>query len=335
MADILKLKKRAADFEAKRQMDKALAVYRDMIEVYESGEEDPIDIPLYNRVGDLLQRAGNLAEAVSVWEKAVDHYTEGGFYNPAIALCNKILRQSPGRTVVYYKLGRISAEKGFKADARSNFIEYAARMQKAGNLDEAFRALKEFADLVPDQGDVRVMLADQLLKANRKDEAVEQLQVLHAQLASDGRDDEALEIAAKMKAIDPSVEPRADGTASAAKSGGLVFLDLEPSSGPVRGSHAVPAEQAPKARPAMTSKVAKAVEGLELIDLGDEPASPKRARGQSAQHKTHQRQRFFRFGRGAVHQVVRRHADEADQQRQRAYGQQRVEQGAHHSTCSV
>src|SRR3546814_1664689 len=52
-------------------------------------------------------------------------------------------------------------------------------------------------------------------------------------------------------------------SASAAKSGGLVFLDLEPSSGPVRGSHAVPVEQAPKARPAMPSKVAKAVERSE------------------------------------------------------------------------
>src|SRR5688572_23299820 len=165
MADILKLKKKAADFEAKKQPDKALATYREMIEVYESGEEDPIDIPLYNRVGDLLQKAGNLPEAVAVWERAVDHYAEGGFYNPAIALCNKILRQSPGRAVVYYKLGKISAEKGFKSDARQNFLEYASRMQKAGNLDEAFRALKEFADLVPDQDDVRVMLADQLVKA--------------------------------------------------------------------------------------------------------------------------------------------------------------------------
>jgi tetratricopeptide (TPR) repeat protein len=140
MADILKLKKKAADFEAKKQMEKALATYREMIEVYESGEEDPIDIPLYNRVGDLLQKAGNLPEAVAIWERAVDHYAEGGFYNPAIALCNKILRQSPGRTVVYYKLGKISAEKGFKADARQNFLEYASRMQKSGNLDEAFRA---------------------------------------------------------------------------------------------------------------------------------------------------------------------------------------------------
>ena len=90
-------------------------------------------------------------ESGPVWEKAVDRYAEGGFYNPAIALCNKILRASPGRTVIYYKLGKIHAEKGFRGDARQNFLEYASRQQKAGKLDEAFRALKEFADLVPDQ----------------------------------------------------------------------------------------------------------------------------------------------------------------------------------------
>lgn len=240
MADILKLKKKAADFEAKKQMDRALATYREMIEAYESGEEDPVDIPLYNRVGDLLQKAGNLPEAVAVWERAVDHYAEGGFYNPAIALCNKILRQSPGRTVVYYKLGRISAEKGFKADARANFLEYAGRMQKAGNLDEAFRALKEFADLVPDQDDVRLMLAEQLLKAGRKTEAVGQLQISYAQLMQDGRDDDAGDIAAKMKEIDPSVEPKAEETAASSRAGDLVFLDLGSPAGR-RSTRATPA----------------------------------------------------------------------------------------------
>lgn len=263
MADILRLKKKAADFEAKRQPDRALATYREMIEVYESGEEDPIDIPLYNRVGDLLQKAGNLPEAVSVWERAVDHYTEGGFYNPAIALCNKILRQSPGRAIVYYKLGKISAEKGFKSDARQNFLEYASRMQKAGNLNEAFRALKEFADLVPDQDDVRVMLADQLVKADRKDEAVEQLQVAYAQRMGDGREDDARELVAKMKAIDPSVEPRQDGGTSASKGGGLVFLDLDPSPAPRRSTRV----GTPVAE---IQRVKKAVEGLELIDMGEE-----------------------------------------------------------------
>ena len=40
-------------------------------------------------------------------------------------------------------------------------------MQKAGKMDEAFRALKEFADLCPDQDDIRLMLADQLSKQER------------------------------------------------------------------------------------------------------------------------------------------------------------------------
>jgi tetratricopeptide (TPR) repeat protein len=265
MADILKLKKKAADFEAKKQMDRALATYREMIEVYERGEEDPIDIPLYNRVGDLLQKAGNLPEAVAVWERAVDHYAEGGFYNPAIALCNKILRQSPGRTVVYYKLGKISAEKGFKGDARQNFLEYASRMQKAGNLDEAFRALKEFADLVPDQDDVRLMLADQLVKAGRKPEALEQLQVAYAQCVREGRDAEADSVAERMKAIDPSVEPRADEGGRSAKGGGLVFLDLDPAPGPTRASIRT-------ATPGEARRLSKAIAGLELLATGDVPA---------------------------------------------------------------
>jgi hypothetical protein len=267
MADIFKLKKKAADFEAKKQMDKALAVYREIIEAYESGDEDPVDIPLYNRVGDLMQKAGNLAEAVSVWERAVDQYTDGGFYNPAIALCNKILRQSPGRAIVYYKLGKISAEKGFKSDARQNFLEYASRMQKAGNLDEAFRALKEFADLVPDQDDVRLMLADQLVKADRKKEAIEQLQIAYAQAARTNREADMSTIADKIKAIDPTVEPKADEDGGGSKSGGLVFLDLDGG----------PSKRASAMTPALKTRqrrVTKATEGLNLLHVeGEEPTT--------------------------------------------------------------
>jgi tetratricopeptide (TPR) repeat protein len=274
MADINKLKKKAADFEAKKQMDKALAVYREMLELYESGQEDPVDIPLYNRVGDLLQASGNVPEAVSIWERAVDHYSDGGFYNLAIALCNKILRQSPGRAVIYYKLGKISAEKGFRTDARENFLEYAGRMQKAGNLDEAFRALTEFADLVPDQDDVRLMLADQLLKANRKDEAIEQFQIAHALMTSDGRTDDAKEVAARLKAIDPSIEPRVDDGETSSKGGGLVFLDLGGSDTVGRRSRSTRGNLTPIAERKWASK---ATEGLELLEFGLEDPEEKPA----------------------------------------------------------
>jgi tetratricopeptide (TPR) repeat protein len=273
MADILKLKKKAADFEAKKQMDKALDVYRDIVQAYEDGNEDTIDIPLYNRVGDMLQKAGNLPEAVSVWEKAVDHYTEGGFFNPAIAMCNKILRASPGRTVVYYKLGKIHAEKGFKGDARQNFLEYASRQQKAGNLDDAFKALKEFAELVPDQYDVRLMLADQLVKASRKDEAIAQLQLGYTQASADGDESAAKDLAAKMKEIDPAVEPMAAGRSEESGGGGLVFLDLDDGGAP-------PPPKKSRPTPLSTKRASKAIEGLALLPV--EPSTPPASQSAAA-----------------------------------------------------
>src|SRR5687767_12551566 len=173
-----KLKKRAADLEQKKQYDKALALYLQALD--NDPTDDEADVALFNRVGDLMLRLGNVGDALTYYERAVDLYAERGFLNNAIALCNKILRQSPARTSIYYKLGKISATKGFKSDAKKNFLEYADRMQQSGRIDESFRALKEFADLCPDQDDIRLMLAEQLTKEKRPNEALEQLHTLYS-----------------------------------------------------------------------------------------------------------------------------------------------------------
>ena len=225
MPDVAKLKKKAAELELKKQFDKALAVYVEILDSY-SGTDEEVDVALYNRVGDIYLKQGNTADAVDYYEQAVDRYAEGGFFNNAIALCNKILRNSPGRASIYYKLGKISAQKGFISDAKINFLEYADRMQKSGKIDEAFRALKEFADLCPDQDDIRLLLADQLSKQERGQEAIEQLQMLYERYSAQGRELEARATVDRMKAIDPSVKPR-ESTGSSSRSNDLIFLDLE------------------------------------------------------------------------------------------------------------
>lgn len=290
MADIVKLKKKASDLEAKKQGEKALAVYVEIVEAYEARIGGTIDIPLYNRVGDMLQKAGQVGAAVEIWEKAVDRYTEGGFHNPAIALCNKILRYSPGRTVIYYKLGQIHAEKGLKMDARQNFLEYASRQQKSGNLDEAFRALQELADLVPDQHDVRVMLADQLAAAGRNREAIAQLQLGYSQATTDGSSQAAAVIVAKMKEIDPSVEPEATEAATSTGGGGLVFLDTgddappPPPLPPRRSTTAPPPEPPKPAAPAALKKDADDayVSLSDWLRDDDEPHNTRRVQGDGA-----------------------------------------------------
>ena len=259
MSTAAKLKKRAIELEQKKQLDKALSLYVQFLQESD-GSLDDADIPLYNRVGDLMLRAGNVSEALDHYEKAVDLYAERGFHNNAIALCNKVLRQSPGRASIYYKLGRISATKGFKSDAKKNFLEYADRMQKAGQIDEAFRALKEFADLCPDQDDIRLMLAEQLSKENRQDEALEQLQKLHDKLDSEGRTAEVRATVDRMKSIDPEAVPRTSGSYRPQKSSDLIFLDtsFEKSTRP----------KAPAPKPS-TRQVSDP--DLVMLTLGDQP----------------------------------------------------------------
>jgi tetratricopeptide (TPR) repeat protein len=278
MSNVPKLKKRAGEFEQKKQFDKALAVYLQILEEV-SGSEDEADVALFNRVGDLMLRQGNVSEAVDHYERAVDLYAEGGFFNNAIALCNKILRNAPGRNSIYYKLGKISAKKGFTNDAKQNFLEYADRMQKSGKLDEAFRALKEFADLCPDQDDIRLMLADQLVKKDRKGEAIEQLQVLYERYESEGRSSEARATVDRMKAIDPAVEPQAPGQRAAPKSGDLVFLDVGfDAPAPPRARPARPAEEPPRKAPPVRrpSEPVKrpSMDGLPMIDAEPPPSAP-------------------------------------------------------------
>src|SRR5215218_3074411 len=255
MPDVTKLKKKAAELELKKQFDKALAVYVEILDSYDKSDEE-IDVALYNRVGDIYLKQGNTADAVYYYEQAVDKYAETGFFNNAIALCNKILRNSPGRASIYYKLGKISARKGFVSDAKVNFLEYADRMQKSGKIDEAFRALKEFADLCPDQDDIRLLLADQLSKQERGAEAIEQLQTLYERYSAQGRELEARATVDRMKAIDPGVKPRTSGAMSS-RSNDLIFLDLE------------------ERRSRSNSIIAKrATQGLDLIHTGEHHELP-------------------------------------------------------------
>jgi tetratricopeptide (TPR) repeat protein len=226
MSKSAQLKRKAAEFEQKRQYDRALTFYAQAIEAA-AGIPEELDIPLYNRVGDLHLRLGELEKAVAYYETAVDLYSEGGFFNNAIALCNKVLRHAPNRSVIYYKLGKISARKGFNSDAKQNFLEYAARMEKGGDISEAFRALKEFADLCPGQDDVRLMLAEQLARAGRTQEALEQLQIVYDAMLAEDRGAEAAATLERIRALDPDFAPRAGMSRQQAKREGLVFLDVD------------------------------------------------------------------------------------------------------------
>lgn len=214
MANPAKLRDQARNFELRGQWREAIDAYRELVENQEGGD---VDIGTWNRIGDLHLRVNETERAVQAYEQAVNAYVDVGLYNNAIALCRKVLRLVPGRAQTYLRLGQISAAKGFFADARQNFLEYAERMRKAGKVDASFAALKEFADLSPEPADVRRLLADQLIAHGHRDEAVEQLRLLLAVVL--GQDDQAQaeQIRQQILAVEPgaSTEPLTRAQAAA------------------------------------------------------------------------------------------------------------------------
>lgn len=214
MSNAARYRKKAAEFEGLKQIDRAIAMYATAIQESEKGGEE-VDVALLNKVGDLTLRQGRIADAVVYYERAVEHYATAGLFNNAIALCNKILRSAPGRSNVYYTLGRICARKGLRGDATRNFLEYASRMRQDGRVEEGMRALAEVADLMPELTEVRRLVEE------------------HAERNG---------IALPARRTPSSVAAQGEGTPSTAPSpGSLVFLDIDYDGDKGAGANAAPA----------------------------------------------------------------------------------------------
>jgi tetratricopeptide (TPR) repeat protein len=247
------------------------------------------ELALFNRVGDLYTKIQKVPEAVDMYERAANLYAEYGFPNNAIALCNKVLRNAPGRTHVYLRLAQLMVERGLVAQAKQNLLEYAERMQTAGKTDEAFRALKEFADLSPDNEEIRLLLAEQLKNAARTAEAREQLAKLFAETEAKGDARRSRQTLQNIKAIDPDFDPekapKAKVKAPSKKSSELVFLDLDEEYRPDEAATAVAEPSAPARTGApatadlpqmeeMETAAEEVEEEEELVEEEEEAAAP-------------------------------------------------------------
>src|SRR6266568_4874942 len=161
MSKLEKLKEKAKALEAKDPKS-AIESWLEILQVQEDEGDPNPDLSVYNRIGDLYLKVKDPGQAADYYERAVDRYAELGFHNNAIAMCNKVLRNAPARQTTYLKLAKLYASKGFLAEAKQNFVEYAERMERVGKIQHAFAALKEFTDLSPESAGLREMLEEHL-----------------------------------------------------------------------------------------------------------------------------------------------------------------------------
>jgi hypothetical protein len=265
MANIEKYKEQARKYELKEQWAKAIDPLVKAIEEFEATPDaSDAELALYNRVGDLYSKLGDTTNAIVYYERAVEQYSEGGLVNNAIALCNKVLRIGPGRAQVYLKLGMLFHKKGFGAEAKQNMLEYADRMQKAGQLEEAFKALKKFAEMSPGSDEIWGLLAQQARAQARTPEATEQVDKLLAEFEAKEKVASQRKSRMSRSMLTGELIPEEKGP----KKGELVFLDIGEVTAPPRRSAAVAAPVAARAAPTP-------------------PPTPTRARDPAARDRNH------------------------------------------------
>ncbi len=219
-------KDKARKYEHRRQYDKAIEVYSRIINSLEGKTELVDDLALFNKLGDLYLRVGDVGSAVESYERAADHYSDQGLANNAIALCNKILRSAPGRTSIYLKLAKLLMQRGFTAEVKRNLVEYWDRMARADEGAAAFETLEDFVDLYSTRPEVYVIVAELFMKDGRIDEARALLAKLYDDVVREGSDQEQRSIIEEIQAIDPtfSVEPEADDGAAPSDDADIVFI---------------------------------------------------------------------------------------------------------------
>jgi len=105
MADLRKLKDRAAELAAKGKVEKAAEILREVLEA------EPRDVSSRQKLGDLLRRAGQIHDAMAAYREAADRFARDGLLVKAIALSKTILEIDPGHLETQASLADLYARR--------------------------------------------------------------------------------------------------------------------------------------------------------------------------------------------------------------------------------
>lgn len=89
MADLRKLKDKAAELAARGKLEKSADVYREALDA------DPQDLGIRQKLAEVLRRAGQVAEAVERYTEVAERFAGDGLLIKAIAICKTILELDP------------------------------------------------------------------------------------------------------------------------------------------------------------------------------------------------------------------------------------------------
>jgi tetratricopeptide (TPR) repeat protein len=190
MANIRRLMAEARRLEESGDLQKAIVLHRQALAVQEE-TAGFADLSLYNGLGDLYMRSGELTKAIKAFEEAAQHCEDQQLYSNGIAVCKKILRNAPDCVRVYRRVGRLLALSGLEAQALASYRTYCDHMEGEGRPSETLEALSEFVELTA-HDETALELAHRMVEKDRGLEALTCLRAVRDKREEQGRDVVAL-----------------------------------------------------------------------------------------------------------------------------------------------
>src|ERR1700723_3030767 len=117
----------ATKFVQKGQFDKAIKEYQRIL------EEDPRDIRVLLKIGELYQKRGDNKEAAATLLRVAEAYSNDGFFLKAAAVFKQVLKLNPALLDVNLKLAELYQQLGLMNDSMQQYQMVAANYEKAGN----------------------------------------------------------------------------------------------------------------------------------------------------------------------------------------------------------
>ncbi|HEY6003913.1 MAG TPA: tetratricopeptide repeat protein, partial [Anaeromyxobacter sp.] len=177
--------------------DKAIATYQKIL------AEDPKDVRVLLKVGELQQKKGDDRAAAQAFEKVAETYAEQGFFLKSVAVYKQIVKLDPDDVRVNERLAALYQQLGLMSDAMSQYQFMAAAYEKAGDGAKLTDVLKRMVELDPDNIASSIKLGELYARAGQAPPALECFRRAASYLKKHNRADEYLKVSERLAALSP------------------------------------------------------------------------------------------------------------------------------------
>lgn len=190
--DRQKIIEAAQKLAERNQLDKAVAEYQRAL------REDPNDVRVLLKIGDLQVRMNARPAAVDTYARVAATYDQQGFFLKAVAVYKQILQIDPARVDFYYKLAEAYLKLGLVSDAMQNLEALGQRFAQSGQDVELLDVYRRMLAVDPTNIATHIRRAELLSRLGRNDEAAEGFVQGCALLEKVGRVDDWARVAERL-----------------------------------------------------------------------------------------------------------------------------------------